>query len=67
MKYHDVLSAINPLPHGPEVPIPNPHQDFSEFESMSSTDNDESANDLWDQPTCNEPNCKQPNIELKLS
>ena len=29
---------------------------------MSSTDNNESANDLWDQPTCDEPNFKQSNL-----
>ena len=62
LKYPDVLSAIKPLPHGPEIPIPNPPPDFSEFESLSSTDNDESLNDLWDQPTYDEPNYKQTNL-----
>ena len=62
MKYPDVPSAIKPLRHGPAIPIPNPRRDFSEFESSLSTDNNESANDLWDQPTCDEPNYKHPNL-----
>ena len=62
LKYPNVASAIEPLPHGPGIPISNLSQDFPEFESSSSTDNDKSANDLWDQLTCDEPNYKQPNL-----
>ena len=62
MKYPNVPSAIKPLPHRPRIPIPNLPRDYSEFESSSSTDNDESANDLWDQPICDKPNFKQPNL-----
>ena len=62
LKYPNLPSAINPLPHGPEITIPNLPRGFSEFESSSSTDSDESANDLWDQPTCDKPNYKQPNL-----
>ena len=51
-----------PFPHGPGISIPNLPQDFSEFESLSFTDNDECANDLWDQPICDKPNYKQPNL-----
>ena len=62
VKYPYVPSAIKPVLHGPGIPIPKPPRDFSEFESSLSTDTDESANDLWDQPTCDEPNYKQPNL-----
>ena len=62
LKYPNVPSAINPLSHGPGIPIPNIPRNFSEFESSSSTDNNESANDLWDQPACDEPSYKQPNL-----
>ena len=62
MKYPDVLSAIKPLPHGSEIFVPNPPRDFSEFEFSSSTDNDESTNDFWDQPTCDKSNYKEPNL-----
>ena len=58
----DVPSAIKPLPHGSGIPIPNSSRDFFKFESLSSTDNDDCANDLWDQPTRDEPNYKQPNF-----
>ena len=67
VKYPDVSSAMKPLQHGPGIPIPNSPQDFSESESSSSTDNDESANDLWDQPTCDEPNYKQPKLSNSSS
>ena len=62
LKYPDVPSATKPLLYGPGIPILNLPLDFSEFESSSSTDNDESANDFWDQPTCDEPNYKQSNL-----
>ena len=62
MKYPNVPSAIKPLPHSYEIPIPNSPPEFSEFESSSCTDLDESAIDLLDKPTCDEPNYKQPNF-----
>ena len=62
MKYPSVPSAIKPLPHGPGIPISNLPRDFSKFDSALSTDNDESANDLWDQPACDEPNYNQPKL-----
>ena len=62
MKYPDIPSAIQPLPHGPGIPISNLPRDFSEFKSSLSTDNNQSANNLWDQPTCNGSNYKQPNL-----
>ena len=62
MKYSNVPSVIKSIPHGPGIPISNSARDFSEFEFSSTTDNDENANDLWDQPTCDKPNYKQPNL-----
>ena len=47
MKYPDVPSAIKPVPHGPAVPVRNPPKDLFEF--LSSTDTDESTEDLWNQ------------------
>lgn len=58
MKYPNVPSAIKPVPHRPEVPVPNPPENLYEFEFLSSTDTDESAEDLWNQPSCS----KQPKL-----
>ena len=58
MKYPDVPSAIKPVPHGTAVPVPNPPEDLFESEFLSSTDTDESTEDLWNQPSCS----KQPKL-----
>lgn len=58
MKYPDVPSAIKPVPHGPAVPVRNPPKDLFEFEFLSSTDTDESTEDLWNQHSSS----KQPKL-----
>ena len=44
---------------GQEFPFRIPPRDFSDSESLSFTDTNKSANDLWDQISCDKPNYKQ--------
>jgi hypothetical protein len=36
IKYPNLLSAIRPVPHGPDLPVPSPHDNLSDESESSS-------------------------------
>jgi len=63
--YPDVPSAIKPVPHGPGIPIPKPPGGISKMEFYSSTESEESEQDMWNaEQSSNEP---KPLTQLQLN
>ena len=47
VKYPDVPSAIKAVPHGPDIPVPEPTGDISEMECSSFKESEASEQDTW--------------------